>query len=305
MSAPLVVWIISAVITVGAMTQRWWEPRLVARGWDATPWRWWLTGFPVVALRMWWTWRRVCLLNGLAVSYSPNRRVIGRNLVVQGTALRPKPPRLGLPWSTPTGLAVRVRLHAGQTPAPFFAAAQAMEHAWKVYTVRISSAKRGEVLITVTAVDPLATADRELAAREPAVLLSVVVGRIEDGGVWVIDFRKVPQWLITGATQSGKSTLVRALVRGLAPQAVALVGIDCKGGMELGLFRDRFSALATDRADAVGLLAGLLDEVQARMVICRTAGVRSIWELPDDGRPVPVIVLVDELAELYSAACQL
>ena len=56
-----------------------------------------------------------------------------------------------------------------------------------------------------------------------------------------MDLRLVPHWLITGATRSGKSTLLARLITQLAPQPVALVGIDCKGGMELGLFDRRLT----------------------------------------------------------------
>lgn len=298
---PVVVWLLLALLGVGFVTRRWWEPRLLARGWDlrACPWRWWLAGYPRVVLRIWWTWRRVCLLNGLSVSTAPNQRVIARNLVVQGRALRPRPPRMGLPRPTRTGLVMRVILHPGQTPAPYLIAARALEHAWKVYGVRVTSPRRGEVLITVTGEDPL-TSGALATRRDPApVLLSVVVGRIEDGGAWVVNLRKVPHWLITGATQSGKSTLLAAMISGLARQPVALVGIDCKGGMELGLLRPRFSALATDRKQAIILLDALIGEVRARMTACWSAGVRSVWELPDADRPVPIVLVVDELAELY------
>jgi S-DNA-T family DNA segregation ATPase FtsK/SpoIIIE len=84
-----------------------------------------------------------------------------------------------------------------------------------------------------------------------------------------------------------------------SPQPVALVGIDCKGGMELGLFARRLSALTTSRQEAVSVLGRLVVELQDRIHTCRTAGARNIWELPDALRPVPVVVLVDELAELY------
>jgi S-DNA-T family DNA segregation ATPase FtsK/SpoIIIE len=48
----------------------------------------------------------------------------------------------------------------------------------------------------------------------------------------VIDFKAVPYYLIAGATQSGKSNLANAIIKSLAPQPVALVGFDLKGGVE-------------------------------------------------------------------------
>ncbi|KUN00590.1 cell division protein FtsK [Streptomyces yokosukanensis] len=300
MPASLVVWVLTALLLVGVLTQRWWEPRLAARGIPVRrwPWRWWLVGYPGTTLRIFSTWRRLAHLNGLSVSTSPDRRVIGRDLVVQGQALRPKPPRLSWPAPTKNGLTLRVLLHPGQTPAPYFTAARAMEHAWHVHGVRVTSPRRGQVLIHVTALDPL-TGDVPPVRAPAEALLSADVGRIEDGDSWVIDLRRIPHWLITGATQSGKSSLLAALVLALAPQPVGLVGIDCKGGMELGLFSGRFSALAIDRTQAAGLLADVVEEIQARMRVCRAAGKRSVWDLSEHLRPVPLVVIVDELAELY------
>ena len=300
MPASLVVWILTALILVGVLTQKWWEPRLEARGVPVRrwPWRWWLAGYPATALRIVTTWRRLAYLNGLSVSMSPDRRVIGRDLVVQGQALKPKPPRLTWPMPTATGLTLRVLLHPGQTPAPFYAAAQAMEHTWRVHSVRVTSPHRGQVVIEVTARDPLAE-DAPAVRASAHALLAADVGVFEDGGPWLIDLRRTPHWLVTGATQSGKSSLLAALVLALAPQRVALVGIDCKGGMELGLFGGRLSALAVDRTQALGVLAGVVDEIQARTRWCRSWDKRSVWELPEEQQPIPLVVIIDELAELY------
>ncbi|RLV08135.1 cell division protein FtsK [Streptomyces griseocarneus] len=256
---------------------------------------WALTGYPVTALRVVRTWRRVAQLNDLAVSPRPSRGLVGE-LIVKGEPLRPKAPKISFPWATRTGLTALVRLHPGQTPAPFIAAADALAHAWRVHAVRVTSPERGLVFLTATARDPLLRPG--LASARPA-LLSALVGILETGGAWVMNLRQVPHWLIVGATQSGKSTLLARLVVELAPQRVALVGIDCKGGMELGLFEYRLSALATNRREAVAVLKGLVHEMLVRMEACRTEGVRSIWELPDKLRPVPIVVMVDEIAELY------
>ncbi|MFF5720626.1 FtsK/SpoIIIE domain-containing protein [Streptomyces buecherae] len=130
-------------------------------------------------------------------------------------------------------------------------------------------------------------------------LLSVRAGRTEDVGDWILTFREVPHWLIAGATQSGKSTLLSAVVAELAQQPVALVGIDCKGGLELGIFESRLSALACTPKEAVQLLARLERELQSRMRFCRSMQARGIWDLDSEMRPDPIVVLVDEVAELY------
>ncbi|MFF6880195.1 FtsK/SpoIIIE domain-containing protein [Streptomyces sp. NPDC012474] len=258
-------------------------------------WHWYLVGYPVAAFRVVVTWRKVAMLNDLAVSRRPSRGLLG-DLMVKGDPLRPVAPRFSFPRATRMGLTVIVRLHAGQTPATYLKAADAFVHAWKVHAVRVTSPERGLVLLTATAMDPL---ERPGLATAPAELLSALIGVMESGGAWVMNLRLVPHWLIAGATRSGKSTLLARLITQLAPQRVALVGIDCKGGMELGLFAGRLSALATCRREAVAVLSALVGDMQYRMSVCRSAGVRSIWELPGKLRPVPVVVLVDEIAELY------
>ncbi|MFJ8723594.1 FtsK/SpoIIIE domain-containing protein [Streptomyces sp. NPDC093269] len=258
-------------------------------------WHWYLVGYPATACRVMATWRKVAMLNDLAVSRRPSRGLLG-DLVVKGDPLRPVAPRISFPRATRTGLSVTVRLHAGQSPTTYLKATDGLVHAWKVHAVRVTSPERGLVLLTGTATDPL---QRPGLATAPAELLSALIGVLESGGAWVMNLRLVPHWLITGATRSGKSTLLARLIIQLAAQSVALVGIDCKGGMELGLFAQRLSALATCRREAVAVLSALVVDMQDRMSACRSAGVRSIWELPDKLRPVPVVVIVDEIAELY------
>jgi S-DNA-T family DNA segregation ATPase FtsK/SpoIIIE len=133
-------------------------------------------------------------------------------------------------------------------------------------------------------------------------LLTVVPGRLENGQPWVMDFRVVPHWLNAGATQSGKSNLANAIIKGLAPQPVAMVGFDLKGGVEFTPYEARLSALGTTRAECAVILDQLVTELGHRMADCRTHGARNVWKLPEKLRPIPIVVLVDEVAELFLMA---
>ncbi|MEU9455697.1 FtsK/SpoIIIE domain-containing protein [Streptomyces sp. NPDC048277] len=266
------------------------------------PVAWWLLlGFPVAAFRVVRTWRPLMAGCGLAVSRRPALTVVS-GLVGNGAPPpQPRVPHRGLIRPTAGGFVLLVRLLPGQVPEDFVKAAPAMAEDWQVHAVRVTSWKPGVVRIVASASDPLA-APRVPKQRGSGHLLRVAVGVLETGASWVVDLRRVPHWLIVGATRSGKSTLINALVAGLAPQHVALVGIDCKGGMELSLYEPRLSALATNREQAVRLLAALVDLTLDRMSVCRAARVRNVWGLPDKKRPVPVVVIVDEIAELFLVA---
>ncbi|MGW2964285.1 FtsK/SpoIIIE domain-containing protein [Streptomyces sp. NPDC001220] len=266
------------------------------------PAAWWLLlGFPVAAFRVMRTWRLLMAGCGLAVSRRPALTVVS-GLVGNGAPPpQPRVPRRGLIRPTSGGFVLLVRLLPGQVPEDFVKAAPAVAEDWEVHAVRVTSWKPGVVRIVASASDPLAD-PRVPKQRGPGRLLRVAVGVLETGAAWVVDLRRVPHWLIVGATRSGKSTLINALVAGLAPQHVALVGIDCKGGMELSLYGPRLSALATNREQAVRLLAALVDLTLDRMSVCRAARVRNVWGLPDRERPVPIVVIVDEIAELFLIA---
>lgn len=261
---------------------------------------WWaLCGYPVAVLRVLWTWRRLADLQGLSVAKRPPLAVVGA-VMVKGRALRPVKPKLSFPRWRLGGLEVTVWLHPGQVPEQYAAVCEAMAHAWRMFAVRAVSEQRGEVVLRAAAWDPLTAPFTGLA--RSAGLLSAVVGVRDDGAWWRVDLRQAPHWLAVGATRSGKSTFLAALVSQFARQKLALIGVDLKGGMELGLFERRLTALASNRSEAAALLDRLVEIMTGRMARCRAEGVRSVWELPRPLQPVPVVVLVDEVAELYLMA---
>ncbi|GII89572.1 conjugal transfer protein TraS [Sphaerisporangium siamense] len=286
---------------------------LLTAAWTWRHWHYrsyWLTiGYTLTAIGVRVTWRKVALGCGLTKKQHRwwftvvPRAVVSTGLVkvrrrVQRVAVDVKP-WMWLPLPTRYGWRVTVRLLEGQVPGDYADAAERLAHSWGVHAVRVSSPRPGRVVLAVTIRDPLVRLDTLPASGE---LLTVIVGKLETGGPWVIDFRTVPHWLNAGATQSGKSNLANVLIVGLAPQPVALVGFDLKGGVEFASYGPRLSALATDRAESLALLDDLVAMMLDRMGLCRAHGARNIWQLPAGLRPVPVVVLVDELAELYLMA---
>lgn len=266
-------------------------------------WHWYLVGYPVTWARITWSWRPLAIERGLSIARTSGHAMVG-DLIVRGQDLRPVVPKILVGRPNRRGLTVRVRMLPGQTPELYAQASEAFMHAWRVEGVRVVSRTRGVVLIEALTVDPLAgVIERAQAAPVLATgsadrpVMALLAGITERAESWIINLRLVAHWLIVGATLSGKSTLVHALMVRLAYQNVALAGIDLKGGLELGIYAPRLSGLATTREEAADLLAAVLEEIHERMELCRLGRVRAVWDLPEP--PPPLVVLIDEIAELY------
>ncbi|MEU3631130.1 FtsK/SpoIIIE domain-containing protein [Streptomyces fradiae] len=267
---------------------------------------WWLVGYPLVALRVLASYRATMDACGLTVPASAVRRATARMV---GREAAPVPPRRSLTRPTGSGLVMRLRMAAGQAPEDFTASADRLRHAWGAHAVHVRPIKPGWLELRLVGWDVLAEV-RPPRRRLAAGPLRLPLALREDGDRHVRDFRTVPHELILGATQSGKSVYLRNLLCGLARQPVVLVGIDCKWGVELAPFAPRLSALADTPDRASELLDALLEEMEARF---RLIGLSSgagpdavlasdVWGLPEAARPVPVVLVVDEVAELFLAA---
>ncbi|MFJ6904104.1 FtsK/SpoIIIE domain-containing protein [Streptomyces griseoluteus] len=267
---------------------------------------WWLVGYPVVALRVLISYRATMDACGLTVPASAVRRATAR---MMGRQAAPVPPRHSLPLPTGAGLVMRLRMATGQAPEDFTASADRLRHAWGAHAVYVRPTKPGWLELRLIGWDVLADV-RPARRRLAAGPLCLPLALREDGQWHMRDFRTVPHELILGATQSGKSVYLRNLLCGLARQSVVLVGIDCKWGVELAPFAPRLSALADSPDRANDILDVLLVEMEARFRLIGLSGAAGpdavltsdVWGLPDDVRPVPVVVVVDEVAELFLAA---
>ena len=290
------------------------------------PWLWWpLFGAPIAVVRMAWTWRASCEELGLSIPAKrfSNLASVG-GVLVKGEAMKLISPRRVRMRFNGCGLLLTVRLHPGQTPADWDKSADAFSHQWRVHRVRVESTP-GFVTLTGLGFDPLRFPpppppesfvegsgdgsgvagpgsgpglDLDELPVVPSALI-VEVGIREDGSPWVIDLTAWAHYLVTGATRSGKSTLTVRFLSELIRRPVAIVGIDCKGGLELSPFAARLSALATSRREAAAAIEALVGEMELRMLTCHDLHARNIWEIHQDVRPKPVVVVVDEVAELF------
>lgn len=256
---------------------------------------WSLVGLPRTWGRFTWTYRDTMEVCGLTVQPSKFRAFVRRN-VARGE-VRPVPPRVRRVRPTSTGLRITLRLPAGLEPADLAASTERLRHAWGVRSVTVAETKPGYVELRMTGYDVLAKVNLPRKAQPHDLVVPVALR--EDGTVFERDYRKVPHALTLGANQSGKSMYQRNLIKGLAQLPVGLIGIDCKRGVEQSRYAPRLSALVTNPEDAGLLIDALIGDMEERFDLLALYGVSDLWELPEEVRPVPLVVLIDEIAELF------
>ncbi|MFJ2173962.1 FtsK/SpoIIIE domain-containing protein [Streptomyces sp. NPDC087851] len=260
---------------------------------------WSLVGLPVARVRFASSYRSTMDVCGLTVQPSRLRAFMVRT-VARRQDVQPVPPKVRRVRGSLTGMRVTLRLPAGLEPSDVAAASERLRHAWGVHSVTVVETKPGFVELRMTGYDVLGRV--RMPRRGPSGPMVVPVAVREDGGAFVRDYKKVPHALTLGANQSGKSMYQRNLIKGLARHRVALVGIDCKRGVEQSGYAPRLSALATTPDDAATLIDVLVTEMESRFDLLSEHGVSDLWGLPQEVRPVPLVVLVDEVSELFLIA---
>ncbi|KOV99638.1 MULTISPECIES: FtsK/SpoIIIE domain-containing protein [unclassified Streptomyces] len=273
--------------------------------WRRPAWYWMTFGVTLASLRVLVRYASVMDACGLTVPPSRWRLTLAR--VTNRPVPESRPPRILRFRPTRTGLVLRLGLRPGQDAFDVAAASDRLRHSFSMYGVTSREVRSGVVEVRMTGYDVLKRV--QMPVKVDTRPMRVPVALREDGSVHYRDYRAVPHALTLGATESGKSVYQRNLVAGLAPMDVALVGIDCKQGVELFPLARRFSALADNPDTAAELLDALVSRMEGIYQLIRaeqriTAAVpdaeiaADIWNLPEHLRPVPVVVLVDEVAEL-------
>jgi S-DNA-T family DNA segregation ATPase FtsK/SpoIIIE len=145
-------------------------------------------------------------------------------------------------------------------------------------------------------------------------LLSLAIGTDVSGNTVVGDLTRMPHMLIAGATGSGKSVCINALIAGMlfqaTPEELKFILIDPKR-VEFALYQDMPHLLVpvvTESDHAVSALRWAVAEMENRYKLFASHTVRNIADFngraPEMGlNPLPYIVIViDELADLMMVA---
>ncbi|MFI0234369.1 FtsK/SpoIIIE domain-containing protein [Streptomyces sp. NPDC017086] len=273
--------------------------------WRRPAWYWLTFGVTLAVVRVLVRYGSVMDACGLTVPPARWRLALARatNRPIPG----PRAPRILRLRPTRTGLVVRLKLRPGQDAFDIAAASDRLRHSFSMYGVTSRELRSGVVEVRMTGYDVLKRV--QMPAETETRPMRVPVALRQDGSVHYRDYRAIPHALTLGATESGKSVYQRNLVAGLAPMDVALVGIDCKRGVELFPLARRFSALADNPDTAADVLDALVVRMERIYQVIRAQQriaadvpdveiAADIWDLPSDLRPTPVVVLVDEVAEL-------
>ncbi|MFF4396964.1 FtsK/SpoIIIE domain-containing protein [Streptomyces sp. NPDC001480] len=273
--------------------------------WRRPAWYWMTFGVTFAALRVRFQYASVMEACGLTVPPSRWRLALAR--ATNRPVPESRPPRILRLRPTRTGLVLRLKLRPGQDAFDVAASSDRLRHSFGMYGVTSRELRSGVVEVRMTGYDVLKRV--QMPSTTDTRPMRIPVALREDGSVHYRDYRAVPHALTLGATESGKSVYQRNLVAGLAPHDVALVGIDCKQGVELFPLARRFSALADNPDTALELLEALVTHMEGVYQLIRAEQrisvavpdaeiAADIWDLPATLRPVPVVVLVDEVAEL-------
>lgn len=152
--------------------------------------------------------------------------------------------------------------------------------------------------------------------------LQIAIGKDVEGNAIVSDLAKMPHLLIGGTTGSGKSVSVNAMIMSIlmraTPAEVRFIMVDPKR-VEFTPYNGiphLYAPVVTEPREAAGALAWGVAEMERRLKVMSSAGVRNISQynqkakaggLPvaegeEPPEPMPyVVIIIDELADLMMA----
>jgi len=144
-------------------------------------------------------------------------------------------------------------------------------------------------------------------------LLSLALGKTVAGKTYIADLNQMPHLLIAGATGSGKTVSINAIILSILhkarPEDVNFLLIDPKM-VELTMYNGiphLKSPVVTDVKYAVAALRWIVSEMENRYRRFAATGTRDIFEynhkFKEEGEKIPfIVIIIDELADLMATS---
>jgi len=142
--------------------------------------------------------------------------------------------------------------------------------------------------------------------------LTVAIGKDVAGDPYIADLGKMPHLLIAGATGSGKSVCINAVILSLvyqnSPDDLKFILIDPKR-VELSIYNGiphLLTPVITDAKKTINALRWAVEEMDRRYDILAEAGQRDIehFNARSESHLPYIVIMIDELADLMSVAAK-
>lgn len=169
--------------------------------------------------------------------------------------------------------------------------------------LQIMDSERGPTFITLQASkeSPLpATAPFDFDAADTSDGMAFATG-VDGEPVEFLPRRDV-HLAVIGMTGSGKSVTAQALLYGAAIKGYEIYVVDpMKGAADFKFLEPYARFMATDVHSAAACLKAIYAEVERRKNLNSSYGASGISDLPDDVRPAPIFIFIDEFTSLILA----
>jgi len=143
--------------------------------------------------------------------------------------------------------------------------------------------------------------------------LTIALGRDVAGNIWLADIGKMPHLLVAGATGSGKTIFLNAIIISLiyqsSPDDLRFILVDPKR-VELTLYNDLphlLTPVITNVQKTINALKWAVNEMERRFDVMAEAKKRDIHSYnqanPENKLPF-IVIIIDELADLMAVAAQ-
>lgn len=148
--------------------------------------------------------------------------------------------------------------------------------------------------------------------KERRTKLTLALGKDVSGEPYITDLEKMPHLLIAGATGSGKSVAINAIILSLlyqnSPDELKFILIDPKR-VELAAYNGiphLLTPVIIEAKKTIYALKWAVEEMERRYIVLSEAGARTIemFNRNSDSLMPYIVVIIDELADLMSVAAK-